>query len=98
MLQISTPGMESDLRTDFAEEYRNSKLYQCACRTHPNPLMMLGFLLLPRYLRRSSRKFSVPSEDCVISIAVAHFANHFQVLRLQQLLLPQLVPNCTLPM
>ena len=30
MLQISTPGMEANLNTDFNEQYRNSRLYQCA--------------------------------------------------------------------
>lgn len=29
MLQISTPGMEANLNTDFNEQYRNSRLYQC---------------------------------------------------------------------
>lgn len=29
MLQISTPGMEANLGTDFNEQYRNSRLYQC---------------------------------------------------------------------
>jgi hypothetical protein len=31
MLQISTPGMEANLNTDFNEQYRNSRLYQCVC-------------------------------------------------------------------
>ena len=29
MLQISTAGMEANLGTDFNEQYRNSRLYQC---------------------------------------------------------------------
>jgi hypothetical protein len=31
MLQISTPGMEANLGTDFNKEYRESKLHQCVC-------------------------------------------------------------------
>lgn len=33
MLQISTPGMESNLGVDFNEKYRNSKLFQCVALT-----------------------------------------------------------------
>ena len=29
MLQISTPGMEANLGTDFAKEYQNSQLFRC---------------------------------------------------------------------
>ena len=33
MLQISTPGMESNLGLDFAKEYQNSSLHRCGLHT-----------------------------------------------------------------
>lgn len=48
MLQISTPGMESNLGVDFNEKYRNSKLYQCVAYTScagPSIHSLLLFLL-----------------------------------------------------
>lgn len=86
MLQISTAGMESNLGTDFAEEYRNSKLYQCACCGHPNSLMVLGLLLIPRVL----------VEEVQCALRRLHHLNRCRPTRSQQLLLPQLVLNFTL--
>lgn len=42
MLQISTPGMEANLNTDFNEQYRNSRLYQCTSLSDLLPDLSAG--------------------------------------------------------
>lgn len=42
MLQVSTPGMEASIGTDFAQNYRDSDLYKCA---RPSPLDINRMLL-----------------------------------------------------
>lgn len=48
MLEISTPAAEQRLNLDFAEAYRNSKLYRCVLHLHcvVHHSIICGLLLL----------------------------------------------------